>query len=110
MSASQAERRGFDPRLPLHTADPVNVYVLHSVALDRFYVGIAEHPQRRLAQHRRGQSAWSARADDWTIVHVQTASDFRDARRIEKQIKARGAARYLADRIASQSRADAGQG
>ena len=109
MSASQAERRGFDPRLPLHFMQ-VWVYILFSEKLGRHYVGITNDLSRRLTQHRKGQSHWSSRADDWLMVYSHQFDSMPSARQMEMTIKARGAKRFILDAHASQSRQSAGQG
>ncbi len=86
------------------------VYILHSALLGQYYVGSTASVTRRVKQHRRGGSRWSSRADDWRVVHTEEHAGRAAACAAERQIKARGAARYLADLTASQSRADAGQG
>ena len=72
------------------------VYILHSVSLDRHYVGMADDVDERLRQHNRSNGHWTSQACDWTVVWQETVADRREARELEKRIKARGAARWLA--------------
>ena len=75
----------------------VRVYILHSEAKDRYYVGFSSRPRRRLREHRRGMSTATSPADDWVDVwHVDVASTAA-ARVLEKKIKARGARRFLSE-------------
>ena len=74
------------------------VYILHSDALDRYYVGITERGERRLQEHRSKHKGWTCQADDWTETYGCLAATRTEARALEKQIKARGAMRWLADR------------
>jgi predicted GIY-YIG superfamily endonuclease len=73
----------------------MQVYILRSNTLNRYYVGIAANVHVRLKQHRHGQSCWSRRADDWTLVFTKAVATTVEARRLEKAIKARGARRFL---------------
>jgi putative endonuclease len=74
------------------------VYILQSVALDRYYVGITERGERRLQEHRSKHKGWTSQADDWTETYGCQVATRTEARELEKQIKARGAVRWLADR------------
>ena len=88
----------------------VYVYILYSASLDRFYVGILKHLARRLKQHLRGRSKWTARAHDWQHVFHTTVDSYTIAREMEKKIKAAGVKDFLRNLPASQSRQEAGQG
>ncbi|MBI4026615.1 MAG: GIY-YIG nuclease family protein [Verrucomicrobia bacterium] len=72
------------------------VYILHSKALEKYYVGFSKFHNKRLRQHCRGQGYWTRRADDWREVFSQTVASREEAFRFEKQIKQRGAGRFLA--------------
>ena len=92
----------------------VGVYILYSATLDQYYVGLSRHPQRRLTQHLDGTSAWTSRAADWVMVYQHPVESVTAARAMEKQIKARGARRFLeaqlpSPAIAGQAPLDAGQ-
>ena len=87
----------------------MHVYVLHSASLNRYYTGISRNRYRRVKQHRQGVSKWTSRADDWEVVFTTRVADAVSARALEKTIKKRGAARYLADQRPDPA-AGAGQG
>jgi len=87
----------------------MHVYVLHSGKLDRYYVGIAKSVRDRLKQHLRGQSHWTSRADDWGVVFTRAVSSIAEARTLEKQIKSRGAARFINDQLPNPAKAHARQ-
>ena len=74
---------------------PHVVYILHSEAANRHYVGLSAAKDRRLAEHREGQSRWTSQADDWRQVWVSDPMDRPAARALEKKIKRRGAARFM---------------
>ena len=46
-------------------------YILYSSKLDRFYVGHTENIELRLIQHNNGISAFTAKANDWTLVEKE---------------------------------------
>ena len=73
------------------------VYILYSPSLNRFYTGLSKFHQKRHRQHRKGQTAWTSRASDWREIWITQAPDTLAARQLERQIKARGASRFLAD-------------
>jgi putative endonuclease len=74
------------------------VYVLHSAKLGRFYAGISTFRDKRVRQHRKGQSLWTSRADDWREIWVTEAANIAEARETERAIKDRGISRFLQDR------------
>ncbi len=49
----------------------VMVYVLYSRKLDRLYIGQTEDLKKRLGEHRRGESFWTRRAQDWQLVYQE---------------------------------------
>ena len=74
----------------------VYVYILYSKKLDRYYTGLSSKPYARLKQHLRGESHWSSQTSDWKQIFLRLCSDNKNARDLEKRIKAQGAARFLA--------------
>ncbi len=74
-----------------------HVYILYSPSLQRFYIGMSKFTAKRERQHRRGQSSWTSRADDWQRVWWADVADSSAARALEKKIKGRGARRFLQD-------------
>jgi putative endonuclease len=76
---------------------PCHVYILFSPSLNRHYVGITNDPNRRLGQHLGGKTRATAKVKDWKTVWSTTGSDHAAARELEKQIKARGARRFLSN-------------
>ena len=94
MSASQAECRGFESRLPLHFA-MYHVYILYSKQLARHYTGFTRHERKRKKQHDAGRSRWTSRADEWEKVFSKEVATRDEALMLEKRIKRRGASRFL---------------
>jgi putative endonuclease len=98
-SVSQAERRRFDPDLPLQILQLLMyfVYIIHSPALAKYYVGYSQNADERLLQHRSSRHGWSSRASDWVEVMRWALATEGEARRLESKIKRRGAARFLVE-------------
>jgi putative endonuclease len=47
------------------------VYVLQSESSGRFYIGCAEQPAVRLAEHRRGQTISTRGRGPWVLVYQE---------------------------------------
>ena len=74
------------------------VYILHSAALGQFYAGFTAKGPMRVRQHRRKHAGWTGQAHDWVEVFHRPVETREAARALEKQIKARGAKRFLDER------------
>ena len=74
------------------------VYILYSADLQCFYTGFTARGSQRTLEHRRKHAGWTGQAQDWVEVLGVDVETRTDARALEKQIKARGAQRFLADR------------
>jgi putative endonuclease len=83
--------------LPAHLMN-FRVYILYSNALDRFYAGFTARGSQRIKEHRRKHQGWTGQANDWLEVFSTPVETRAEAREFEKQIKARGAKRFLAGR------------
>ncbi len=74
------------------------VYILHSKTLDCFYTGLSRFSAKRRRQHIKGQNHWTSRASDWVEIWQTRMMSTREARDLEKAIKARGARRFLVEK------------
>jgi putative endonuclease len=74
-----------------------NTYILYSPRIKRIYTGHTEDIERRLEEHNRGKTSFSAKGKPWQIVFSKAFSSRADAIKLEKFIKKRGAARFLND-------------
>ncbi len=75
------------------------VYILFSSTVDKYYVGFTSQSiEARLRRHLSAHKGFTARAKDWEVVFTETVSTKSDATALEKQIKNRGAKRFLADK------------
>ena len=73
------------------------VYIIYSSVIDKFYTGQTEDIQRRLEEHNRGKTSFSAQGMPWTLVYSKDCSSRSEAIKLEKFIKKRGASRFLID-------------
>ena len=72
------------------------VYVLYSHLLNRYYVGMTcENLQERLRRHNTNHKGYTGKANDWDIKYFEEFENKRDALKKEREIKSRGAKRYL---------------
>ncbi|MGI6311035.1 MAG: GIY-YIG nuclease family protein [Bacteroidales bacterium] len=73
------------------------VYIIYSSTIDKFYTGQTDDMERRLEEHNRGKTSFSARGMPWTLLYSKECSSRSEAVKLEKFIKKRGAERYLND-------------
>jgi putative endonuclease len=70
-------------------------YILRSKKTKRYYIGSTDDLKNRLEEHISGETVSIRRGIPWKIVHTEQFNTRSEAIRKEKQIKARGAQRYL---------------
>jgi len=72
-----------------------------SCADGSFYVGVAEDPQKRCAEHNRGKGAiWTARRLPVKLIWTERHDSLASARRRENQLKRWGHAKKAALAVA----------
>ena len=71
------------------------VYILHSHSLGQYYCGETADIVDRLERHNHGRSRSTSRGMPWEVVTTISCNDRAEARKLEKQIKARGIERWL---------------
>ncbi len=63
-------------------------YILHSVSLDKFYVGhTCDSLNSRLEKHLRNHSGFTGKAKDWIIVYSEDFETKEEAYKRERQVK-----------------------
>ena len=75
------------------------VYILWSRITNRHYTGSTQDLENRLKEHNGGETTSLRSGIPWKVVHVEEFVSRREAVQREKQIKARGAKRYLGDKF-----------
>ena len=83
------------------------VYILQSQSSGRFYIGCAERPPLRLAEHQRGQTISTRGRGPWSLVYQEHFDTLSEARRRERQLKSWKSHRSIQELIdASRSAAE----
>jgi len=72
---------------------PYFVYILWSGTGRRFYVGVSEDPESRLAQHNEGTAGWTARYRPWSLIRTEHYQNYSLARKREIILKAQKSGR-----------------
>ena len=65
----------------------VIVYALYDRESRQIYVGMTNNLERRLREHRRGQSFFTRRFKDITVIYTENREDYESGRRREKYLK-----------------------
>ena len=73
------------------------VYILYSETLKKFYTGQTYNLEKRLEEHNRGKTPFMAKGKPWKLIYSKAVDSRADALKLEKQIKKRGAKRFLDD-------------
>ena len=64
-------------------------YILHSVALDKFYIGHTGEPVlERLRKHNSNHKGYTGKVNDWILAHVESFPDKSSAYLREREVKA----------------------
>jgi putative endonuclease len=72
-------------------------YILQSTVTGRYYTGSTEDLENRVNEHNTGETPSIRSGIPWKVVHVEYFPKRAVAMRRERQIKSRGAKRYLED-------------
>jgi putative endonuclease len=71
-------------------------YIIYSEKLDKFYIGKSENfPQRILFHNSDENEKWSKAGRPWVEFLVITCSNFEQAGKIERYIKAQKSRKYI---------------
>ena len=73
------------------------VYILYSDALRKYYVGQTKDLDRRIEEHNRGKTSFTAKGVPWKIIWSNEFDSRSEAMAMEKRIKSRGAGRFLSE-------------
>jgi len=74
------------------------VYVLKSERTGRYYIGMSNHPERRLEFHNSDRIGYTMRHRPWILVFLKGYSLKRDALLAERRIK-NWKSRVMIDRL-----------
>jgi putative endonuclease len=71
------------------------VYILYSQTLQRYYIGQTSDLATRLIRHNSGHGKFTKKGVPWRVVWKKEVSNRSEAVLLEKQIKGRGAQRFI---------------
>ncbi len=80
----------------------MQVYILYSDTLGKYYVGHTNDMDRRLHEHNSGQTKFTRSGNPWKLIKTIECSTRQEAVRIELKIKKRGIRRYLEDELSAR--------
>ena len=72
----------------LYAFNMFSVYVLHSEAFDKIYVGYSSNLEQRVIAHNHPKNkGWTKRYQPWVLVHSEEFSSKGEAMTRERQLK-----------------------
>ncbi|MCF8405713.1 MAG: GIY-YIG nuclease family protein [Bacteroidales bacterium] len=73
----------------------MQVYILYSNTLGKYYVGHTNDIVRRLNEHNSGHSKYTKTGKPWKLIKTFECTSRQEAVNLESRIKKRGIKRYL---------------
>ncbi|MBX2991655.1 MAG: GIY-YIG nuclease family protein [Bacteroidetes bacterium] len=70
-------------------------YILRSQKTGRYYTGVTEDLAARLQQHNAGRTSSTRHGVPWEVVYSRSCENRSLAVQLEREIKSRGAKRFL---------------
>lgn len=77
--------------------DLYRVYILQSERHNRFYTGMSSNVLERLTRHNEGGNKSTKNGAPWLLVWQSETLDKSSALKLERNIKKRGAGRFILD-------------
>ncbi len=65
----------------------ITVYAIYENDLKEIYVGMTNNIDRRLSEHKRGQSRYTKKFKSFILIHTETFEDYKEGRIREKYLK-----------------------
>ena len=72
-----------------------HVYALYSHNLNAIYIGQSSDLKKRLTDHNKGYSKFTAKTDDWILVYSEECESRSIALKRERQIKSSGGRKFI---------------
>ncbi len=80
--------------------NPFTVYVLHSEAFNKIYIGFTSNLKERLKSHNvLATKGYTAKYRPWTIVHTETFEQKKNALRREKELKSYQGRKFIRNNL-----------
>lgn len=90
LSALSADRRASKLRTGM-----ITVYALYDKVTDQVYVGMTNNLERRIAEHKRGQSFYTRRFKDFEVIYKEVFRSYAEGRKKEKYLKGGSGKEFL---------------
>ncbi|MBS3993104.1 MAG: GIY-YIG nuclease family protein [Bacteroidetes bacterium] len=63
------------------------IYILYSLALNRYYIGYTSDMSARIIRHNQGGKGFTGKVNDWELVYHERFETKLEALKREKEIK-----------------------
>jgi putative endonuclease len=80
----------------------MQVYILYSDSLGKYYVGSTNDIERRLMEHNYGHSKFTKTGKPWKLIKAIECATHQEAVNLEIKIKKRGIKRFLEGMLPSE--------
>ncbi len=65
----------------------ITVYAIYDKLLDQIYVGMTNNLERRVGEHKRGQSFYTRQFKDFKLIYKESFENYTEGRKKEKYLK-----------------------
>lgn len=65
----------------------IYIYAIYDDVLKEIYVGMTNDLERRLAEHKRGQSRYTKKFSNFFLIYNEECLDYKSGRKREKYLK-----------------------
>ena len=73
----------------------ITVYAIRDKASGQIYIGMTNNLDRRLSEHRRGQSFFTSQFGSFELTYQKAFPDYKTGREHEKYLKSSAGKRFL---------------
>lgn len=80
----------------------VDVYILYSITVDRYYVGLSSDFEKALNRHNSGKNKHTKSGTPWNPVYREQFPDIQSAKKREEEIKSSAGREILKSFISSE--------
>jgi len=82
--------------------DKITLYVIRGLLSNKNYVGITNNLERRLKEHRSGNSRGGQIIGDFELIHTETFDNYTEARKREIFLKSGQGRKWIAEFLATR--------
>ncbi len=81
-------------------------YILHSLKIDRYYIGSTDNLEWRLERHNLGWGRYTKKGIPWKLVYYESCQTKTEALKKENEIKRMKSRKYIEELIHAGGRPD----